>query len=145
MGILKRTKNNMNAYTTIEESKQLIEAGLDVNTQDMYYQQCCSMLTGEYEWKPFIGEHIAIRENLFSYRNGYTKPCWSLAALLDIIDDNDIPYRLRNNPKSKSEYILSIKIINQEDKSVDIIDFDKVIGCITWLLENNYIKSNKNE
>jgi hypothetical protein len=30
----------MNAYTTIEESKQLIEAGLDVNTADMHYIIC---------------------------------------------------------------------------------------------------------
>ena len=28
----------MNAYTTIEESKQLIEAGLDVNTADGYFR-----------------------------------------------------------------------------------------------------------
>ena len=132
----------MNAYTTLEESKQLIEAGLDVNTQDMYYQQCNSKLTGKYEWKPFIGEHLAIRENLFSYRNGYTKPCWSLAALLNIIDNNNIAYRLRNTRNSESKYFISVKVINQEGNH-QTFEFDKIIGCITWLLEHNYIKSNK--
>ena len=130
----------MNAYTTLEESKQLIEAGLDVNTQDMYYQQCCSMLTGKYEWKPFIGEHLATRENLFSYRNGYIIPCWSLAALLDIINNSNISYILSNNHNSESGYIISVKVRNLEGK-FQVFDFDKIIGCITWLLEHDYIKS----
>ena len=134
----------MNAYTTIEESKQLIEAGLDVNTQDMYYQQCCSMLTGEYKWKPFIGEHLAIRENLFSYRNGYTMPCWSLAALLNIIDNNNIVYDICNDKNRDfkilvydAEYIKqTLKFYHTENNITDMI---------IWLLEHNYIKSNKNE
>ena len=122
----------MNAYTTIEESKQLIEAGLDVNTADGYLR---------YKWKEATQNHC------FQAEYGEKIPCWSLTALLNIIDDNDIPYRLRNSPNSESGYFLSVKLINQEgmNKSVDIFDFDKVVGCITWLLERNYIKSNKNE
>jgi hypothetical protein len=36
-------------------------------------------------WEVNVGLDIAIKENLFSYRNGYMLPCWSLAALLSVL------------------------------------------------------------
>ena len=119
----------MNAYTTIEESKQLIEAGLDVNTADGYLQ---------HKWEEVTQNHC------FQAEYGEKIPCWSLAALLNIINNNDIPYKLKNNCKSESGYILTVKVINIVGNRMPV-DFDKIIGCITWLLEHNYIKSNKNE
>lgn len=123
----------MNAYTTIEESKQLIEAGLDINTADMYFPD--DMEITEIREKPRPVEYIEDK--------GYP-PCWSLAALLNIINNNNIAYRLRNTCNSESKYFISVKVINQEG-NYQIFDFDKMFGCITWLLEHNYIKSNKNE
>ena len=119
----------MNAYTTIEESKQLIEAGLDVNTADGYLR---------HRWKEVTQNHC------FQAEYGEKIPCWSLAALLNIIDNNNIAYALRNTRNSESKYFISVKVINQEGNH-QTFDFDKIIGCITWLLEHDYIKPNKNE
>ena len=121
----------MNAYTTIEESKQLIEAGLDVNTADMIYSSI-----GYYN-EPFVWTSK-------TYTHPKDIPCWSLAALLNIIDNNNIAYALRNTRNSESKYFISVKVINQEGNH-QTFDFEKMIGCITWLLEHNYIKSNKDE
>lgn len=121
----------MKAYTTIEESKQLTEAGLDVDAADMHFIKIIRDT-----------DIVYIPELLYDDPlSEIDYPCWSLAALLDIINNNDIPYRLRNNRNSKSGYILSVQLINHKGMN----DFDEVIDCITWLLENNYIKSNKNE
>ena len=73
----------MNAYTTIEESKQLIEAGLDVNTADGYLRHKWEEITQNHHFQAEYGEKI---------------PCWSLAALLNIIDNNNIAY-FRDNCK----------------------------------------------
>ena len=121
----------MNAYTTIEESKQLIEAGLDINTADMVFE------------KNDVPKVHPIRY-YEPYSREYLIPCWSLAALLNIIDNNNIAYALRNTRNSESKYFISVKVINQEGNH-QTFDFEKMIGCITWLLEHNYIKSNKNE
>ena len=77
----------MKAYTTIEESKQLIEAGLDPKTSDMYYS-----FMGEHikeakseDFTIHVGTAYTIKDNHFSYRYGYVIPCWSLAALLELL------------------------------------------------------------
>ena len=119
----------MNAYTTIEESKQLIEAGLDINTADGYLQAHWEEITTNHHFEADYGEKI---------------PCWSLAALLNIINNNDIPYKLKNSRKSESGYILTVKVINIVGNRMPV-DFDKIVDCITCLLEHNYIKPNKNE
>ena len=119
----------MNAYTTIEESKQLIEAGLDINTADMYFPDDTEIT--EIREKPRPIEYIEDK--------GYSS-CWSLAVLLNIINNSNISYILGNNHNSESGYIISVKVRNSEGK-FQVFDFDKIIGCITWLLEHDYIKS----
>ena len=42
------------------------------------------------KWEVNVGLDIAIKENLFSYRNGYIVPCWSLASLLAILPNEII-------------------------------------------------------
>ena len=69
-------------YTSIEKSKKLAKI-LPLESADMYYE--CTK--EEPEYKVYVGRNIAITYNLFSYRNGYTIPCWSLAALLDVLPD----------------------------------------------------------
>lgn len=130
----------MNAYTTIEESKQLIEAGLDINTHDMFYHREDS----REGYLISVGNHPAIINNLFSYRNSYIIPCWSLAALLNIINDNKIMINIHNDTQGNITFGLydSGFLTGESEFSSESED---LVEEIIWLLKNNYIKSNKNE
>ena len=68
--------------TTIEQSKKLIELGIDVNTADMHYSTW-TILNGEYILSPNQGETI---EELQEDYGNQVIPAWSLTALLDMLD-----------------------------------------------------------
>ena len=119
----------MNAYTTIEESKQLIEAGLDISTADGYIQHKWEEISQNHHFQTDYGEKI---------------PCWSLAALLNIIDSNSLIYDISNDKNREFEILVyEANYINQEVKFHHTEH--SIVDMIIWLLENNYIKSNKNE
>lgn len=63
--------------TTIEQSKKLIELGLSRETSDMFYWCGTDLRIGGYK----------------AQDKDYDIPCWSLAALLDILHD----YTLQTN------------------------------------------------
>lgn len=69
----------MKAYTDLEQSKKLAEI-LPVESADMTWVQ-----VDDHTWKPTIGLDAAIKGNLFSYRNGYILPCWSLSTLFSFV------------------------------------------------------------
>ncbi len=75
------------SYTSVEQGKKLAEF-LPLESVDMTY---CATTEGTREkmiikdWELNVGLDIAIKKNLFSYKNGYMIPCWSLAALLNVI------------------------------------------------------------
>ena len=79
--------NRYNGYTTVEQSKKLAEI-LPVESADMYYT---ATTYGEQHeiigtsWELHLGLDAATKDHLFSFRNGYTFPCWSLFALLESI------------------------------------------------------------
>lgn len=81
--------NKYNGYTTVEQSKKLNEI-LPGESADMYYTATAygeQMRILWTNWEVHLGLDIAIKDNLFSHRNGYTVPCWSLAALLDALKE----------------------------------------------------------
>lgn len=74
------------AYTTIEQSKKLVELGLSFSTADMCYSR--ELCLGESEYPVVIAE---------GFKVDWTKslPCWSLAALLSALPkiiNNDTLY-----------------------------------------------------
>ena len=81
----------MKSYTNIEQSKKLAKI-LPIESADMTWEQVTKDLAEDFTWKPTIGLNEGIKGNLFSYRNGYISPCWSLTALLDIIPNNQGRY-----------------------------------------------------
>jgi hypothetical protein len=81
----------MNAYTTIEESKQLIKAGLDINTADGYLRHKWGEITQNHHFQAEYGEKI---------------PCWSLIALLNIIDSNNLIYDISNDKNREFEILV---------------------------------------
>lgn len=69
--------------TTIEQSKKLIELGIDVNTADMYY----------YKENVFNNALATFNGALLVKGNSkpeieYTIPAWSLSALIEQIQDS---------------------------------------------------------
>ena len=62
--------------TSIEQSKKLVEI-LPIESADMHYDK--HSLENYYCPIPLIGKYSAIHDQI---------PCWSLAALLDMMQDN---------------------------------------------------------
>ena len=79
------------SYTTIEQSKKLAEI-LPLESADMTYSAITEGMRDKMSikgWEVNIGLDVAIKEKLFSYRDGYMFPCWSLAALLNYLREID--------------------------------------------------------
>lgn len=72
-------------WTTLEESRRLVELGLDVKTADMHWKQVADGLGEPWVWRAICGNDVAIVQDLFSYRQGYVVPCWSLGRLIELL------------------------------------------------------------
>lgn len=129
--------------TTIEQSKKLIELGVDVNTADLWYIPIKVNGVSGYE---------------LTFHNSLTRgivPAWSLAALLDLMpkvisimvseyaayryelewqfaNDNSIRY-----VGSDRKCLIDIYSDHDDDKWKDLIDAAFEMVC--WLKENKKI------
>lgn len=141
-------KNNL-GWTTIEQSKKLIKAGLDIETADMYY--CTTTLTGkEYFDTPMCGKD----DNSCPEEFTPSIPCWSLGRLIDLMPrtietkkpkniwfpeilsaSNGVCYEGMDGDESK---IIFLKIFSTGTDNDDNTLVDNVVNMICWLLENNY-------
>lgn len=129
----------MKGYTTLEQSKKLVELGLDPFTADMLYYT----LTPDIPVckKPFIftGQDMEI-------------PCWSLAALISLM-----PNKLENLSTHNTSVWLEIgnriveyrrqsnidqSTINNDEmpsfRGVDLIT--NAFDMVCWLIEENHIE-----
>ena len=70
--------------TSLEQSKKLIELGIDVNTADMHYATW-TILNGEFIVSPNQGSTI---EDLQEDYGNQIIPAWSLSALLELMPKN---------------------------------------------------------
>ena len=70
----------MKSYTDIEQSKKLAEI-LPLKSADMWWPYYYDVVsdTGEYDKEPMLHKPISDTE--------HTIPCWSLAALIELIPD----------------------------------------------------------
>ena len=81
-------KNTSKNYTDIEQSKKLIELGIDVNTADMLYRW------HDERW------YCVPKDVPYPYSLKDMIPAWSLSALLDLmpyeitIKEDNTPYKL---------------------------------------------------
>ena len=66
-------------WTTIDEAKRLVAAQVDLNSADMSYVE------GPLGWALSTSPSLAVKKNLFSFRQGYERPCWSMGALLQLL------------------------------------------------------------
>ena len=129
----------MNHYTSIAQSKKLLELDLNPKTSDCNWQH-----TPGYE--NYEGKITGFWDEPEWGQSGDSKdlPCWSLGALLDIINSNNLVYDISNDKNREFEILVyKADYINQEVKFHHTEH--TIVDMIIWLLENNYIKSNKNE
>ena len=107
-------------YSDLQQSKKLAEI-LPIESADMTYLAITEGMRDKMSikgWEVNVGLNVAIKENLFSYRNGYMFPCWSLAALLDLLpeiqggkptielDDNYITYPHMSDLHTKADNLV---------------------------------------
>ena len=68
--------------TSIDQSKKIIELGLDIYTADMYWWEC-------YGWKLNANPYTEDVKNGFKKYELECIPTWSLSALLELIPELD--------------------------------------------------------
>lgn len=129
-------------WTTLEEAKLLVEAGLDPNTADMSYNFCvCKIFNGNplEDWllQPFSPDENQPHKQL---------PCWSIGAL-----ENLIPLTIKIND-AWFHYHSSFGIKGWSCTYEDIVfhrhlyydefknQIEMLVKLIRILLQDNYIK-----
>ena len=82
--------------TSVNQSKKLIELGIDVNTADMRYgyiapyEYSDRMFDGGYDEVPYPKDFLKKNPNLSENEYDSELPAWSLSALLNLIpNEND--------------------------------------------------------
>ena len=113
--------------TSIEQSKKLIELGIDVNTADMFW------LTTD---KPRL--HVLV-ENLEKYSRWDCMPAWSLSALLELIPTSIDEYTEDFSQLELTKCSVSYVYANGNLRKGFLKDnfFDAAFEMIVWLKENN--------
>jgi hypothetical protein len=137
-------------YTTIEQSKKLLELGLNTKSADMAH--IIKRNNCKEPWKLAAEKpgnvYTNLKDSVTMCLSDYALPCWSLGALMELMpkikeDEDDCgcyPTLCKgyNTDKWHCVYRSSIYITNWFDNSIDAA-FDMVV----WLLENGYIKTEK--
>ena len=140
-------------WCSLEQSKKLIEAGLDLNTADMTYTN--ESLHGVEYTSQFRVVPIKYNE----YKENFDKvksmlqtpcfweiyPCWSLGRLIELMPE--IAMLVYDSTGKIPSYFISIgpsesgeDIFLSEQYSTSI---EAAVSTIIWLLENNHIKKGK--
>lgn len=131
----------MQHYTTIEQSKKLLELGLSPETANMYWKKN-PILNSEKKWIPRI-----INKLLIPFDDEDTIPCWSLGALLEVmptqieeVKDHKVDLIL-GHPKDKWCLVyFDWTGLQQGHSVIGDAPIEAAFNMICWLLENGYIK-----
>lgn len=114
-------------YTTLAESKKLVEIGINPNTADFVYERIdestysISLLTVDFN------------ELCDAFKNTVFIPCWSLGALLELM-----PKKI-----DTCDLILNIGegVFKYENRRYEIlVSKHYAIDLILWLTDNNLLK-----
>ena len=120
----------MKSYTDIEQSKKLAEI-LQLESADMFYCYCMDIKTKECNYD----ETPTIEDKLYKRDIGDI-PCWSLAALLDVLPEGIIEnWYIPNLQKENSKY----SIAYGDDELLYISD-NPVDACYELILKLHELK-----
>ena len=114
----------MKICTDIEQSKKLIELGIDVNTADMMWDDWSLIDEG---WKSIVGYYPEIEKDYG--RKCY--PAWSLVALLEVLN---MPALTQNNDDD-----WDVTIIDPEypDEYIEVHGPNPVDACVEMIVKLN--------
>lgn len=134
-------------WTTLEEAKKLVDAGLDPNTADMRYEENNYELLDEWVAYPFGGDIKDFDVLKKEFPDSEFYPCWSLGALLRLIPKNikvnDVNFHFfmsYDNTNKWSAAYESAFFKRRFFYSLFPNQNDLLINVIHWLLNNNHIK-----
>lgn len=121
----------MKHYTTIEQSKKLLELGLSPESADMYFSHHDEKYYIIHKDCPYP---FLLRDKI---------PCWSLGALLEVMptphtgDGDAHPFIAK---ASEKEYYIVYATIDKEINSSNIYKtpLEAAYNMVVWLLENGY-------
>ena len=129
--------------TSPEQSKKLIELGIDINTADMHYSTWTILNEGEYILSPNQGETI---EELQEDYGNQVIPAWSLSALIQVLPitivDSWTDYCLMLDIKAKMPRYVKYGDVYHPEFPWDFKKqslLDSVVESIFWLHNNNYL------
>ena len=113
--------------TNLEQSKKLIELGLDVNTADMFWD----MAEPEERRTPTVGP-ISDYDDM----EDWAVPSWSLGALLEIL-----PMPTLEQDKADGELFWQCSVYNDEgEKLCEEYASDKVEACVNLITRLHELK-----
>jgi hypothetical protein len=121
----------MRGYTTIEQSKKLLELGLDPESADMLWDETEKFPRCIKHYHEYLSQSIP------------PIPCWSLSALIIILakialeydDDGSVSLQSFMGTWSLNMFDCPIKCLDGYDNPVDIC-----VDMLIHILENNFIK-----
>ncbi len=153
-------------WTTIEEAKQLVNAGLDPNTADMRYEENNYELLDEWVAYTFGGDikNFDVLKKEFPDSEFY--PCWSLGSLIDLMPSKlytEIGYcylSLYKDPMSFDrlsilfdDNLYRVAYDYEEGENCEHKDYKStekdeslmsvIVEMVIWLIHNNHIKKHE--
>lgn len=149
----------MKHYTSIEQSKKLLELGLSPKSADMCYKtvdvdnaESDEDCVFDLVCKPYTEYLKYVIPLGLNYK---AIPCWSLGALLEVMPavmmvDDDFFYQIQDRGIGGSySYIYKNPLKKPWENgcwlhgTVDDSPTEAVYNMVVWLLENGYIKKEK--
>lgn len=126
-------------WITLEEAKQLVEAGLPVETADMYWAPDAGTVVPT----PYITK--TDNETLIPAYKGAI-PCWSLGALINLLPEVSMDgircYSVIRKPIYTGQwqvaYVNGLYVTHHYETSIEA-----VIEMIIWLLNNKFYEQEK--
>ena len=124
--------------TSIEQSKKLLELGLNPDTADMFWLRIIGETRNTYgDIIPLTEDicQVAIDDNNLcfhqsSYDEDDTMPAWSLSALMSLMPQNCAIDKEKN--KYVASYVTSHEVLKWDSNT----PFEGAVNMMCWLLEN---------
>ena len=137
-------------YTTIEQSKKLLELGLDPSAADMCYQYWDK--NNDIPVSISYTDGVNMIKQTASYDVSYNKklealiPCWSLAALIElmpktIISEGCCCYLFIDVNNISFDYLSGFAQFNSINADTLL---DAAVENVKWLIEQGHIKTKTN-
>lgn len=114
---MKKLQNN---FTTIEQSKRLLEIGIPADSADMYYH----LANHQY----YVREEFSIKQHdFFEFYKNIFYPCWSVGRLIEIIKICSIPVTTLYIKSDSKQPVLEFLLNDLETSVVERnIDFSRL-------------------